>query len=271
VKQCWAAAWLLAAASGIEGQDLFRRPNPAVLPPALKRVGVEQRLRQSINLDLTFRDESGRRVALREYFGERPVILAPVYFACPMLCTQILSGLVRSLKPLDFTAGEEFDVIAFSFDPSDTTELAAAKKANYLKHYGRPESAGGWHFLTGEQPAIDELMNQVGFRYEFDEKSKQFAHASTLIVLTPEGTIAQYLYGVDYAPRDLKFGLMEASRNRVGSPVEQVLLFCYRYDPTTGKYTPLALFSMRVLAASVVLGLGSFLLVMFRREARRAG
>jgi protein SCO1/2 len=272
VKHLLAAIGVLAGAAGLgaQEQDLFRRPRPTALPPALRDVGVEQKLNQSIDLDLTFRDESGRTVALREYFGKKPVLLAPVYFQCPMLCTQILSGLVSSLKPLDLTPGNEFDVIAFSFDSSETPELAAAKKANYITRYGRPQSETGWHFLTGDQAGIDQLMDQVGFRYVWDQASKQWAHASTLVLLTPDGEISRYLYGVDYSPRDLKFGLIEASEYKIGNPVEQVLLFCYHYDPTTGKYTPLALFSMRVLAASVVLSLGTFLIVMFRRESRRS-
>jgi protein SCO1/2 len=272
VKHLLAALCVFAGAAGLgaQEQDLFRRPRPTALPPALRDVGIEQKLNQSIDLDLAFRDESGRTVALREYFGKRPVLLAPVYFQCPMLCTQILSGLVRSLKPLDVTPGKEFDVIAFSFDASETPELAAAKKANYVERYGRSHSEPGWHFLTGDQDGIDRLMDQVGFRYVWDENSKQWAHASTLVLLTPDGKISRYLYGVDYAPRDLKFGLIEASDYRIGHPVEQVLLFCYHYDPTTGKYTPLAIFSMRVLAASVVLSLGTFLIVMFRRESRRS-
>jgi protein SCO1/2 len=270
VKHLLITVCALVGAAGLtaQDQDLFRPPRPTTLPPALRNVGVDQKLNHSINLDLTFRDDSGRTVALREYFGKKPVILAPVYFECPMLCTQILSGLVSSLKPLDLTPGNEFDVVAFSFAPGETAELAAAKKASYIARYDRPQSAPGWHFLTGDEAGIRALMEQVGFRYQWDEKSKQWAHASTLILLTPEGKISRYLYGVDYSPRDLKFGLIEASKHQIGTAVEQVLLFCYHYDPTTGKYTPLALFSMRTLAATMVLGLGTFLIVMFRRDAR---
>jgi protein SCO1/2 len=272
VKSLLASVCFFAGAAGLlaQGQDLFRPPRPTTLPPALRNVGVEQKLKRTIDLNLEFRDENGRTVALREYFGKKPVVLAPVYFQCPMLCTQILSGLVSALKPLDLEPSNEFDVIAFSFDPAEKSELALSKKTNYVKRYGRPATAAGWHFLTGDQAGIDALMDQVGFRYVWDEKSGQWAHASTLIVLTPEGKISRYLYGVDYAPRDLKFALMDASQGRIGTPVEQILLFCYHYDPTTGKYTPLALFSMRVLAATMVLGLGTFLIVMFRRDARRS-
>jgi protein SCO1/2 len=272
VKHLLIAVCALAGAAGLtaQEQDFFRPPRPTTLPPALRNVGIDQKLDQSINLDLTFRDESGRTVALREYFGKKPVILAPVYFQCPMLCTQILSGLVSSLKPLDLAPGNEFDVIAFSFAPDETAQLAGAKKALYVKRYGRPESEPGWHFLTGDEPAIRALMDQVGFRYQWDEKSQQWAHASTLVLLTPEGKISRYYYGVDYSARDLKFGLIEASRFKIGNPVEQVLLFCYHYDPTTGKYTPLALFSLRTLAGAMVLGLGTFLIVMFRKDARRS-
>jgi protein SCO1/2 len=230
---------------------------------------VEQKLDSAVDLELAFRDEGGRTVRLREYFRNKPVILAPVYFECPMLCTQILSGLVSALRPLDLMPNRDFEVIAFSFDPAERSALALAKKDNYVKRYGRPETAAGWHFLTGDQSNIDALMDQVGFHYAWDEKSKQWAHASTLVVLTSGGKISRYLYGVDYAPRDLKFALMDASMGKIGSPVEQVLLFCYHYDPATGRYTPLALFSMRALAAAMVLGLSTFLIVMFRREARR--
>jgi protein SCO1/2 len=207
---------------------------------------------------------------LREYFGRKPVVLAPVYYECPMLCTQILNGLVSALKPLDLEPHREFEVIAFSFAPKEGPELALAKKNNHVQRYGRAHTGAGWHFLTGDQANIDALMDQIGFRYAWDEKSQQWAHASTLVVLTPDGKISRYLYGVDYSPRDLKFALIDASKGRIGSAVEQVLLFCYHYDPTTGKYTPVALFSMRVLAGAMVLGLGTFLIVMFRRDARRS-
>jgi protein SCO1/2 len=270
VKHLVATLCALAGAAGLaaQDQDLFRAPRPTSLPPALRNVGVDQKLNQSIDLNLSFQEETGRSVALREFFGKKPVILAPVYFQCPMLCTQILSGLVSALKPLNLTPGDEFDVIAFSFDPAEKPPMASAKKKNYVKRYGRPESEPGWHFLTGGEGGIRALMDQIGFRYAWDDRSRQWAHASTLVLLTPDGKISRYLYGVDYAPRDLKFGLMEASQGKIGNPVEQVLLFCYHYDPSTGKYTPLALFSMRTLAGAMVLGLGTFLVVMFRRDAR---
>jgi protein SCO1 len=275
VKFFLASACLFLGTTSLAGQDLLSKRGNAlskpanVLPPALSDVGVDQKLNNSINLDLQFRDESGRDVPLRVYFGKRPVILAPVYYQCPMLCTQILNGLVSALKPVSFNPGQEFDVIAVSFDPDDTPEAAAVKKHNYMRRYGREGAERGFHFLSGDEPEIKELMDSVGFRYVYDEKTDQFAHASALILITPEGKISRYYYGVDYSPRDLKFGLIEASKNKIGSPVEQALLFCFHYDPSTGKYTPYAIFSLRVLAAGMVFGLGTFLFVMFRRESNR--
>ncbi|GBC83575.1 hypothetical protein HRbin10_02725 [bacterium HR10] len=237
--------------------------------PILQRVGIDQKLNAQVPLDLVFRDESGRAVALREYFGERPVILSLVYYECPMLCTLILNGLLRSLRALSFTAGREFIVLTVSFDPREGPELAAAKKRAYVRSYGRSEAERGWHFLTGEETAIRRLTEAVGFRYAFDAETGQFAHASGIMVLTPQGRVARYFYGIEYAPRDLRLGLVEAAQGKIGSPVDQLLLYCYHYDPKTGRYSMLIMNVLRLAGAATVLALGSFMLVMFRRERRK--
>jgi len=237
--------------------------------PILQRVGIDQKLNAQVPLDLVFRDESGRAVALREYFGERPVILSLVYYECPMLCTLILNGLLRSLRALSFTAGREFIVLTVSFDPREGPELAAAKKRAYVRSYGRSEAERGWHFLTGEETAIRRLTEAVGFRYAFDAETGQFAHASGIMVLTPQGRVARYFYGIEYAPRDLRLGLVEAAQGKIGSPVDQLLLYCYHYDPKTGRYSMLIMNVLRLAGAATVLALGGFMLAMFRRERRK--
>jgi len=239
--------------------------------PILRQVGIDQKLNAQIPLDLVFRDEQGRAVPLREYFGEKPVILALVYYECPMLCTLILNGVLRSLRALPLTVGKEFTVLTVSFDPREGPELAAAKKRAYVRSYGRPEAEGGWHFLTGEEAAIRRLTEAVGFRYAFDPETGQFAHASGIMVLTPQGRIARYFYGIEYAPRDLRFGLIEAAQGRIGSPVDQLLLYCYHYDPKTGKYSLLVMNVLRLAGAATVLALGGFILVMLRRDRRKKG
>jgi len=255
------------AQPSISMQDSNLRP---ALPGALQGVGIEQRLDVQVPLDLTFRDELGRTVPLSTYFRSgRPVILAPVYFRCPMLCTQILNGLASSLKAVSFNPGQEFEVVAFSFDPKDTVEIAAAKKEMYLRRYGRANTANGWHFLTGDEPNIKALMDAMGFHYKYDPATDQYAHASGVMILTPEGRLSKYFYGVEYAPRDIRLGLVEASLNKIGTPVDQILLFCYHYDPSTGKYGAAALNTLRVAAGSFVLAAGAFLFLMLRRDWRR--
>jgi protein SCO1/2 len=243
------------------------RPN--VIPPSLQGVGIDQRLDEQIPLDTKFRDESGRTVELGRYFGSKPVVLALVYYECPMLCTEILNGMVGSLKGISFNAGREFEVVSVSFNPKDTPELAAMKKQNYVRRYGRAGSEGGFHFLTGDQASIDALTRAVGFRYKYDEKSGQFAHASAIYVLTPQGRLSRYFYGVEYAPRDVRLGLVEASRNKIGSPADQLLLFCYHYDPATGKYGAVAMNILRLAGAGFMLVLVASLLVLWRRDLRR--
>lgn len=242
------------------------------LDPTLKKVGFDQKLNQQLPLDLTFRDESGKTVRISDYLNGKPLIFAPVYYECPMLCSQILNGLVTSLRAVKFHAGRDFDVVAVSFDPAENPGQAAKAKEKYMGRYRRPGAESGWHFLTGEDASIKTLTEAMGFRYVWDERSKQFAHASGVLIVTPEGRISRYLYGVDYAPRDVRLGLVEASANQIGSPVDQLLLFCFHYDPLTGKYSAIAINILRLLGAVTVLALGSFIFIMLRRDrlARRA-
>jgi protein SCO1/2 len=211
-------------------------------------------------------------VPLSTYFRSgKPVLLALVYYQCPMLCTQILNGVERSLKAVSFNPGRDFEVVAVSFDPSDTPELAAQKKANHLKRYGRPDTANGWHFLTGTEPEIRKVTEAVGFRYRWDEATRQFAHASGIMILTPQGKVSRYFYGVEYAPRDVRLGLVEASNNRIGSAADKILLFCYHYDPGTGKYGAVAMNMVRFAGAAFALIAGGMLLMAWRRDFRRDG
>lgn len=239
-------------------------PPPNLRPPGLKHVGIEQNLNQQIPPDLEFRDETGKVVHLSDYFGKKPLILSLVYYRCPMLCSEVLSGLESSLRVLKFNVGQEFDVLTVSFDPHDTPAVATAKKADILNRYGRPGAAQGWHFLTGPQPSIDALTKAAGFEYEYDPKSGQFAHATAIMVLTPTGKIAQYYYGVEFAPKDLRLGLVQASQEKIGNLVDEVLLYCYHYDPDTGKYGPIVSRVLKLAAGATILGLGMFLFVMFR-------
>ena len=239
---------------------------PAPLPAGLRGVGVEQRLDAQVPLDLAFRDESGRAVPLSTYFHGKPVILTFVYYRCPMLCNAILTGLEPSLKPVSFNPGRDFEVVSVSFDPGDTAEAALAKRRMILQRYGRSDTANGWHFLTGDETNIRALTDAAGFHYRYDPATKQFAHASAVMILTPEGRISRYFYGVEYAPRDIRLGLVEASANKIGSPVDQILLFCYHYDPATGKYGAIVMNLVRVGGALFVLVGGAFLFLAFRRE-----
>jgi protein SCO1/2 len=239
-------------------------PPANVRPPGLKNVGIEQHLNQQIPVGLTFRDETGKAVQLGDYFGKKPLILNLVYYQCPMLCGEVLSGLESALRVLKFDVGREFDVLTVSFDPKETPEMAAAKKAEYLKRYGRPGASQGWHFLTGPPASIDALTKAAGFQYQYDPRNGQFAHATAIMVLTPEGKIAQYYYGVEFAPKDLRLGLIQASENKIGTVVDQVLLYCYHYDPDTGKYGAIISRVLQLAAGATVLILGTFLVVMFR-------
>lgn len=235
------------------------------LPKQLKNIGIDQRLNEQVPLDAVFKDEQGREVRLGEFFKGKPVVLSPVYYACPMLCNQVLSGLLSSARHVTFNAGEEFEIVTVSFDPRETPELAAAKKQTYVKAYNRPSGAAGWHFLTGDEANIKRLTGAIGFRYAWDEQTKQFAHASGIMVITPEGKLARYFYGIEYPPRDLRLGLVEASQNKIGSPVDALMLYCYHYDPATGKYGAVVMNIMKV-AGVITIGLIVGLLLVLRRR-----
>lgn len=240
-------------------------------PKILQKVGIDQRLDQQLPLEVRFRDETGRDVRLGEYFGKRPVIFALVYYQCPMLCTLVMNGLTSALTVVRFNAGREFDVVAVSIDPRETPAMASAKKRTYLNRYNRPGTEDGWHFLTGDQAAIDSITQAAGFRYAWDPDLKQFAHASAIMLITPEGRISQYYYGIEYGPNDLRLGLVEASKNKIGNAVDQVLLYCYHYDPATGKYGAVAMKIMRLAAGATVLVLGMFVFIMVRRDHESGG
>jgi protein SCO1/2 len=246
-------------------------PNVTVgegLPPALQEVGIDQKLGEQLPLDTVFKNEDGQQIKLGEYFKSgRPVVLALVYYECPMLCNEVLNGLTGSLKGMSLEAGKDFDVLAISFDAreNDKADLAKNKKASYLERYGKPGSENGWHFLTGTQDSIDAVTKAAGFKYRWDEKSNQFAHAGGIMITTPEGKMSRYLYGIDYAPKDLKFAIMESSQDKIGNPAEQLLLYCYHYDPATGKYGLAILKVLRVMGVATILGLGAMMFVFWRR------
>ena len=242
----------------------------SAVPKALREIGFDQHLDEPLPLDISFADEQGRAVRLRDYFGARPVVLALVYYDCTMLCTQVLNSLTSALSTLSLDIGKDFDVVTVSFDPREKPPLAAAKKRSYLERYKRPGAEAGWHFLTGEKPAIDRLTSAVGFRYVWDDSLQQFAHPTGIVVLTPDGRLSRYLFGVEYWPRDLRFALIDASAGKIGSPVEQVLLYCYHYDPETGRYGFIVMRAVRLAAAATVLALGAFITVMIRRDRRGA-
>lgn len=262
-----AAAVFLSLAPGAAAQ-LASDPmqSVGVRPELLKQVGIDQKLNQSIPLNLTFRDENGQTVELAQFFGQKPVILTLVYYNCPMLCTQVLNGVESGLKELPTDIGKQFEVVTVSIDPAESHVLAKVKQEMYVGMYGRPGAAQGWHFLTGDEPQIKQLADAVGFRYAYDPDTKQFAHASAIIVLTPEGKISRYFYGIQYPSRDLRLGLVEASEGKIGTPVDQVLLFCYHYDPATGKYGLLISHVIQAGGALTVLILGIGMLILFRGE-----
>ena len=260
---------VVTRAQGPLSQEAPGDPSSAK-PGLLGRIGIDQRLHEQVPLDLSFVDETGREVKLREYFGRRPVLLALVYYECPMLCTQVLNGVTGALKVLNFDVGKEFDVVAVSINPREGPGLAAAKKQAYLERYGRPHTAAGWHFLTGREENIRALANAVGFRYAYDEEIKQYAHGAGVELLTPRGVIARYFYGIEFAPRDMRLGIVEASEERIGSPIDSVLLLCYHYDPATGKYGATAMTMVRIGAVMTMLGFAVFLFVALRHERTSA-
>jgi protein SCO1/2 len=261
-------ALILAVPSSVRAQPISPEPgDPAQAKPGLlKEIGIDQRLNQQVPLDLVFTEESGREVRLGEYFGKRPVILVLGYYECPMLCTQVLNGLVSALGVLTFDAGREFDVVAVSINPKESPGLASQKKLAYLERYNRPETAAGWHFLTGKEESIKRLAAAVGFRYAFDDEIQQYAHAAVIEVLTPRGVVSKYFYGIEFSARDIKFGLMEASEERIGTAIDSVMLLCYHYDPTTGKYGATAIGAVRIGAVATVLAFLSFLYISLKRE-----
>ena len=264
------ACMVTAAPSAQQAPPAAEAPAPDTRPPLIQKAGIDQRLDQPLPLEAAFRDEAGRSVTLGHYFGKRPVILTLVYYDCPMLCTQVLEGMARDLKPVAFDPGKEFDVVAVSFDARETPAKAAAKKQAIMARYGRPGTEAGWHFLTGEQASIDALTRAAGFRYAYDPKSDQFAHGAAIMIVTPEGRIAQYYYGIEYPPKDLRLGLVEASKNKIGNLTDQILLYCYHYDPATGRYGSVVIGSMRALALATLLSLGGFIVLMLRRDVARA-
>jgi len=257
---------LLGPAQQSAMQDSNLKP---ALPGALAGVGIDQRLNQQLPLDVNLKDEYGRDVKLRDFFkAGKPVILAPVYYRCPMLCTQILNGVAGTLKAVTLNPGQDFEVVAVSFDPKDTPEIAAEKKQMYVKRYGRPNAANGWHLLTGSEAEVKQLMDAAGYHYRYDPKTDQYAHASGIMVVTPEGRLSRYFYGIEYSPRDVRLGLVEASQNKIGNPVDQILLFCFHYDPATGKYGAVAMNILRAAGAGFVLVCGAFLAIVLRRDVR---
>lgn len=259
----------LRPATAQMGQGMVRgmmSPPANQRPPMLQQVGIEQRLNGQVPLDLKFRDETGKTVQLKDYFGKRPVILNLVYYQCPMLCGEVLSGLTSSLQLVPFDVGKQFEVVTLSFDPRETPQMARDKKNTFLPRYHREGAGQGWHFLTGEAKEIEALTKAVGFDYQYDPKIQQYAHATAIMVLTPQGKISRYLYGVEFPPKDVRLALVEASENKIGSPIDQVLLYCYHYDPATGKYGAVVMNVMRLAGGVTVLILGAFMLVMFRRD-----
>jgi len=264
------ASALLLAATAANAWVRDQQPSPA--PPAAERpkiltdVGFDQHLGDTVPLDAVFRDESGKAVRLGDYFGKRPVVLSLAYYECPMLCTVTLNGLASALDVLSFDPGRDFEIVNVSFEPKETPALAAAKKAAYLHRYKRPGAAGAWHFLTGDAAQIRRLTDAVGFKYAWDEQTKQYAHASGIMVLTADGRLARYLYGVEYAPKDLRFAIVEASQGRILSPVDRLLLYCYHYDPTLGRYGKSVMAMLRVAAVLTLGGLGAMIYGLSRRD-----
>ncbi|HZI58725.1 MAG TPA: SCO family protein [Verrucomicrobiae bacterium] len=267
---CASVSWSQAAPK-IQPGDAIPNQKPAILD----QVGLDQRLNQQVPLDLAFVDDNGQPVQLQQYFGQKPVLLMLVYYQCPMLCTQVLNGFTGAMNGIvRFNIGREFNVVTVSIDPRDTAQDAAAAKKRYLQRYRRAGAAEGWHFLTGKKDQIDALAQAVGFRYAWDPEIKQYAHASGIMLLTPSGRVAQYYYGIEYAPRDIQLGLIEASKGKIGNVVDQVLLYCYHYDPRQGKYGAAIFNVLRLTALATVMALGGFMLIMFRRDslaARKGG
>lgn len=262
---------LAALLSVTASAQLYREPvakPPQGLDPILANVGVDQKLNSQVPLDARFRDENGQPVELKKYF-DKPVILTLVYYTCPMLCSEVLNGTASSLKPVKFDIGKEFNVVTISIDPKDTTGTAMGKKKMMMARYGRHGADQGWHFLTGDKQNIDAVANAVGWRYAYDPRSGQYAHASAIMLLTPEGKVSRYFYGIEYSAKDIQFGIMDASQNKIGSIADQVALYCYHYDPATGKYGVAVMRLVRgagLLTVALICGL---IFVAVRREGDR--
>jgi protein SCO1/2 len=232
----------------------------------LTQIGIDQKLGASIDRDIPFLDESGQAVRLGDYFGTKPVVLTPVYYECPMLCSMLLNGLVKAMRVIPFVPGNEFEIVTFSIDPNEQPALAAEKKQHYVRDYGKPRAAAGWHFLTGKPESIQKLAGEIGFRYTYDTYTRQWAHTSGIVVLTPDGTISQYFYGLEFDPSELKLSLVQASNRRIGSIVDHVLLYCFQYNPTTGKYSLAIVRLLRIAAVATMLLIAGFWLLESRRK-----
>jgi protein SCO1/2 len=262
----------LAQMTGAPTAGYKREPGmtASTIPAPLREIGFDQNLDRQMPLDTPLVDENGHPVRLGDFFGTRPVVLVFAYYDCPMLCTQVINGLASALGVLSLEPGKDFEIVTVSFDPRDTPATATAKKAIYLERYKRPGAAAAWHFLTGSPASISRLTKAAGFRYVWDDRTQQFAHPTGVIVLTPDGRLARYLFGIEYGPRDLRLGLVEASAGKVGTPVDSLLLYCYHYDPMTGRYGLVIMRALRIAGAATVLALGSFIVVMLRREKHPA-
>jgi protein SCO1/2 len=271
---CFLSGALVLFLCGLSTQLMAEVSEPAStqssLPPLLRDVGIDQKLGSQVPLDLVFQDESGKDVRLGQYFGQKPVVLVLAYYDCPMLCTIVLNGVLHSVKELKYNIGQEFEVVTVSFDPTEKFPLAAAKKAIYVGLYGRPNANAGWHFLTGDEPSIRQLTQAVGFRYNYDPQTKQYFHATGIMVLTPDGHLARYFYGIRYPSGNLRLALVEASQGKIGSPVDQVLLYCSQYDPATGKYSVIVSHVLKLAALATVLSLGGLVLAMSLTRKRAA-
>ncbi len=239
------------------------------LPAMVRGVGIDQNLNGQVPLELTFKNETGQIVRLGQYFRTKPVVLALVYYECPMLCDMVLNGLTHSMEGISLDVAKDYEVVTVSFNPKDTWQLAGAKKSNYVEKYQRKGAAEGWHFLVGTEDTVKKLADSVGFHYKYDPISKQFAHASGIMVLTPEGKISRYFYGIEYKPRDFRLGLVEASQHKIGTPVDAIMLFCFHYDPMTGKYGFVIMNVIRTLGSATIIALGTLLFVLIRRDRQR--
>jgi len=264
----FAALALIFSAAIAAAQAVPDSTGPAAqnMPAILRNVGFEPPLNGQLPLDLPFRDETGRDVRLHEYFAQKPVLLAFVYYGCPMLCNQVEQGVVGSLRMLSFNPGRDYEVVFVSFDPRETPDMAAQKKDTAMSHFRRPETAAGWHFLTGSQESIGAITKAANFRYSFDEKSNLFAHASGIMLLTPDGRISRYFYGVEYPARDVRFGLVDASAGKIGTPIDRALLFCYHYDPTSARYSASILKIIRFCGILTILCMVAGFLIFRRRD-----